>query len=541
VNRGDVESFFKTLLLGDFEENQNTAAQLLGGLISLVPVLDQVMDARDITGALFNINQKGGFKGASTDQLVSLGFAAFGAIPEVGSAFKTVFKPVWKERRAAKGAVNGGLQAIEQLLGMRKGGAIGWVRKEVLGQWVPRTTQAIAAVNAALAACISLTEFMATASGWKDWLIPDSIQKLAKALLPGLKGLQGKLDEPLQRASNEIRAFLEDLLGEQAAAVVMAVGQRAAVASAVPATRTRSGHNAAAEKTKGKAPTRQVDKKVGGAHEADASKSAGPVHSAMQRTSKALQNMAAREKGLIGEHIVDYHELKRLGGNWTHDTPTGHWSPETIRKINCDKRPVNISLADLPKVTQPGIDAVWEHDGHYTVTEAKASASIGAVYGLGKFKEKKGLIPVVSGLSPDHQLLHYVLSDSSDKQGSQTPMMQMSFAWVKDRALTERLAPKVLANIQAERVARRTVLITLESVGALEHVEALADQHLGKPRQDVHSHLEHERTREWDGAAIDVVERVRLKAHEMKQASKTTEAEATTSPTKKTKIKKNSK
>ncbi len=135
--RGQIESFFRTLLLGDFEEDQNFAAQIVGGLISMIPVLDQVMDARDITGTLFRINQRGGFNKAGTDELVNLGFAAFGAIPEVGSAFKTVFKPLWRERRAAKGAVHSGLQAVEGLLGLGKGGAIRWVRQELLGKWGP--------------------------------------------------------------------------------------------------------------------------------------------------------------------------------------------------------------------------------------------------------------------------------------------------------------------------------------------------------------------------------------------------------------------
>ena len=91
MSRSAVESFFRTLLLGDFEENQNTAAQIVGGLIGLIPVLDQVLDARDITGTLYKVNQAGGFKNASTDQVVNFGFAAFGAIPEVGSVFKGAF------------------------------------------------------------------------------------------------------------------------------------------------------------------------------------------------------------------------------------------------------------------------------------------------------------------------------------------------------------------------------------------------------------------------------------------------------------------
>lgn len=377
MKRADIESFFRTLLLGDFDENQNNAALVVGGLLGLIPILDQVLDARDITGTLYKINRAGGFKNASTDQIVSFGFAAFGAIPEVGSVFKGVFKPLWKERRAVKGAVHSGLNAVESMLGMKKGGAIAWIRKELLGKWAVRTQQAIALANQALAATIELTEFLATASGWKDYLVPDSIQALAKELLPGLKGLRGQLAAPINRASNEIHAFLSDLLGEQAAAVVMAVGERAAAGSAVPGSRARTGHNAAAVQPQGRVTTRHREERVGGKPKADARQGGGPVHTAVQATRKTLANLAMREKGLIGEHIVDYHELQRLSGTWPHDKQTGAWSPTTVQKLNVDKRPVNLALHDLPKVTQPGLDAVWQHGEQLTVTEAKASASVG--------------------------------------------------------------------------------------------------------------------------------------------------------------------
>jgi hypothetical protein len=522
MTRTDIESFFRTLLLGDFDEHQNTSAQLVGGLISLVPVLDQVMDARDITGALFRINQRGGMQHAGADQLVNLGFAAFGAVPEIGSAFKTVFKPLWKERRAAKGAMHGGADAVEHLLGMRKGGAIAWIRNELLGKWNARTQAAIGAVDAALAACIALTEFMASAGGWKEWLIPDSIQAMARELLPSLKQMQSQIRGALQRASNEIREFLQDLLGEQTAAAVMAVGQRAAIASAVPGTRSRSGHNAAAAKPQGSAPARQPQRQIQGKDEANAQRGGGPVHTAVQRTARGLKDLAAREKGLIGEHVADYHEARRLGGAWPHDRTGGAWSPVTVRKLNVDKRPVNLSLQDLPKVNRPGIDAVWEHQGRYTVTEAKASASIAAAHGFGKYKEGKGIIPVVRGLNPDHQLLHYLLSDSSDKGGAQGPLMQMSKGWVEDRSRREGLQPSVatsLAERNAARFSRRVVLVTFEADGAVDHAEALGDAHLGKTAAEVHSHMDHSVTREWEAAAIDAVEAARVRAHEAKKAA----------------------
>lgn len=389
MKRADIESFFRTLLLGDFDENQNNAALVVGGLLGLIPILDQVLDARDITGTLYKINRAGGFKNASTDQIVSFGFAAFGAIPEVGSVFKGVFKPLWKERRAAKGAVHSGLNAVESMLGMKKGGAIAWIRKELLGKWAARTQQAIALANQALAATIELTEFLATASGWKDWLVPDSIQALAKELLPGLKGLRGQLAAPINRASNEIHAFLSDLLGEQAAAVVMAVGERAAAGSAVPGSRARTGHNAADLHARGRVTPRHKEEKVGGKPKADAKKGGGATHGAIQRTAGTLIDVTNAALGVSGEHIADYICAEKFGWGraWkAHDKGIeGKWSKEPSKDA-----PGKLSRGGKPKMpgvlykltdgsNGVGLDAVWRAEGHndgkpYAIVEAKASA-----------------------------------------------------------------------------------------------------------------------------------------------------------------------
>jgi hypothetical protein len=82
MNRSDIESFFKTLILGDFDENPNTAAYIVGGIISLIPIVDQVMDARDVSGALYRINAQGGFDTATSDQLVNLGLLPSAAFPK---------------------------------------------------------------------------------------------------------------------------------------------------------------------------------------------------------------------------------------------------------------------------------------------------------------------------------------------------------------------------------------------------------------------------------------------------------------------------
>jgi hypothetical protein len=526
MNRADVESFFKTLILGDFEENQNSSAQLIGGLIAMIPVLGQVMAARDITGTLFNIGTKGGFKNATSVELVNLGFAAFGAVPEVGPVFKLVFKPMWKERQLAKGVVSSGLHAIETMLGMAKGGAIGWIRKEVLGKWASLTVQAIAAVNLGIESCIQLAEFLSTAGSWQSWLIPSSVQALAKELLPQLQALRGTVNEPLQRASNEMHEFLVDVLGEHAAAVAMAVTTNVAMASAVPATRTHTGHNAADRQPRGSVPTREGSHVVGASERTDAKPGSGGFHAGVKRTLKAIGKPLTQVKGLIGEHTVDYHELARLKGNWAHDEAHGHWAPETVRKLNDKRRgdnqhkgPIHILLTDLPEVSRSGLDAVWESNGHYTVTEAKASAGMAAVYAFGKYKEKQGWIPVITGVSTSEQELHYVLSDYSDKGGVDTPLMQMSRGWVKDRAVREGLQIAARNALFANQCERRVVLVTLESQGALDHANALERVATGHVGTEIPEHNDHGIVLAWASDSIDAVEAARSAAHRAKIAA----------------------
>ncbi len=386
--RSEVEAFFRTLILGDFEANQNTAAQIVGGLASMIPVLDQVLDVRDIAGSLYLINQRGGFKGATTDDIVNLAFAAFGAIPVVGSAFKTVFKPLYRHRKAAQGAVQGGLQAMERMLGMKKGGALTWIRKELLDKWPARTQEAVAKAEAALESVIALTHFLATASGWKDYLVPDSIQSMAASALQGLQQLRGGIRTPLERGSREIHELLKDLIGEQAAAVVLAVGMPAAPASARAGTRTKGGHNAAAQKPKGSVPARQAQDKTGGTPSTAKKQGGGPVDNQVLNTAQSVADLANDALGVSGEHIADYICADKFGwapGWQQHDDGhTGGWkvkpSAEQPGKLSSGGKPkVRHALYKLTDgANGTGIDAVWHTTGKnggkkYAIVEAKAS------------------------------------------------------------------------------------------------------------------------------------------------------------------------
>lgn len=142
-------------------------------------------------------------------------------------------------------------------------------------------------------------------------------------------------------------------------------------------------------------------------------------------------------------------------------------------------------------------------------------------------------------MNPDHELLHFPLSDSSDKRGAVQPLVQMSLGWVEDRSTNEGL-PAVAAVALRRAKNRRVLLVTFESEGALDHAQALADIHLGKADPDVHPHVDHGITREWEAGAIDAVVYARGEAYRQRTTTGGTTPgdEAAAKPSKPSKPKK---
>jgi hypothetical protein len=522
--RSQVEQFFRTLVLGDFEDQPQTAATIVAGLLSMVPGLDQVMDVRDIAANLYRINAAGGLATATPAQKVNLAFACFGAIPTIGSVVRTVLQPLWRERHLAKGLVNGGLEAIEVMLNMRKGGAVRWLRAELLARWPARVQEAIAQADAALQACEGLLTFLSTAGGFKRWLIPHSIQLLAREALPGMQAMRSQISATLQEAAEEIRLFLADLLGEQAAEAMMTLGAAAVQDSALTGSRSRQharrpAHNAADPNTSGKDIQREKGKKVQGEALTEGAKSASPVHSTQARMRESFGKIAFQQTGLLGEHIVDCLELERLGGkaHWEHDDEKPMPPSAPVRKLNCDKRPVNLHPRDRHKVPHPGIDAVWQHDGKYTVTEAKARANS---FALKATAEKFVPKTVKSKLSADEELLYALLGTSKSGEGDGKVLVQMSEDWVKDRASREGLDGRGQRALKRLDCDRRVVLVTFETPGAAAHVEALCDIQAGLPIEQVEVHETHAQQKVWSGRAIDHVAKIKEKQESNKKQTK---------------------
>jgi hypothetical protein len=493
---GTCTQFLEDLILGDFNEEQMVSAQIIGGLISLIPVVDQVMDARDVSGSLFRIHKHGGFAKATLDQKVNLGFAAFGVVPEIGSAFKTVFKPLYKERKAIKGAFNGGVAMIERMLGKRKGGAVRWVKTL---NWAGNTQAAIVQANAALASCIEMLEYIAVG----HWWCPAALTQLAHDALPGMRAMRGRLDGPIREASAEIKKFLEQMLGEHAAAVAMAV---ATGAVSLPRGSAASHPHGAHPSTH--APPRSTPHahtQVQNQARTNGRTTGARVANVVQRTAYgAYSALNYAAKGLMGEHIVDHHviENKGWGLNWSrHDMrggpgqQPGGWAGAP-KKLNDKETPIFLCVPSA-HVLSSGIDSAWlTHRApphQYAIVEAKANMNPAAklVTLLG---EAKGGPAAGSAPSRGSGRRKTVVAPSAT--GASTPpgagsapkskpnmVMQMSHQWILDRIKKE--FPRYEADMKrgGRNYSRHVFLVSpleaAEHVGAIEKI--MADGLIGNP------------------------------------------------------------
>lgn len=411
----DIVEFFKDLILGDFKKEQGKAAMVVGGAISLIPVIDQIMDVRDVSGMIYRIGRKGVSR-ANKDDWIDMALAAFGCIPEVGSLFKTIVKPLRKYRKEAGAAAAGGNVMIEAMLGKGKGAAIKFMKTF---QWAQNTQLAIETAMGALDNCVELLTIMST----RPWWVPPELAYLARDLKPQVEGVRGPLKTGIAQGARALKAMVEDMLGEDALWVAEKVAAAATVAGNPAAKRDhRAGaaHPHSATPQRGGTPSARSDSKVTPAKAKEAtSRGKGKEHkpvsdsnrqssdggsAPVKHTSRPIRQVLAEIKfgprGLIGEHMADYYHMEHVlgkAGAWPHGNVHGKWRSEYPRIVgpeNKHERPSELIPEDLAKVYSHGIDTIWQiNENTYHFIEAKFSESVYSLEGRLKKNIKEGLVP----------------------------------------------------------------------------------------------------------------------------------------------------
>lgn len=398
----DITKFCEDLILGDFEEEPSNAAMIVGGVISLIPVAQQVLNVRDISGMIYRISRKGA-RNCSKDDWVDLALAAFGCIPELGSLFKTIVKPLWKGRKLLKGALRGEA-FVSGMLGKAKGKAITFIRTL---DWASNTQIAIQQMDNALTGCDQLLGELEQS----HWWLPDSVQGLAHDLRPGLQSIRGPLHTGIQQGTQALQEFVTDLIGEDGyrvaqmatAAASAASGGRTAGAHAGhepsrPSRSTESSHPSAREQTPASRKTPPAEKQQEKHKDQQDTKrqqvepGGGPQTVASRVTRAAWTAISTRYRGLVGEHMAHYHHMSLHAPNaWPHGKVVkeeknidADWkgTKRLVTEQNKPATPTELVPEHLVRINQNGVDGVWSLGSQvFHFVEAKASESAGALFG----------------------------------------------------------------------------------------------------------------------------------------------------------------
>jgi hypothetical protein len=542
----EIVEFFKDLILGDFEQDQGKAAMIVGGAISLVPVVDQIMDVRDVAGMIYRLGRKGVSR-ATRDDWVDMALAAFGCIPEIGSLFKTVIKPLRKYRKEAGAAAAGGNVMIEAMLGKGKGAAIKFLKTF---QWAQNTRLALEIAMDALDNCVALLTLLST----PRWWLPAELQHLALDLKPQVEGVRGPLRAGIAQGATALQEMIKDMLGEDAlwvaknvATAATVVGNPAAKHNHTPGaahphsgtphpsskTPERKGSPATTAKTK--EPTSpgkgKEHKPVGDSNRQSSDGGSAPVKHTSRPIQQLLSEIKTGPRGLIGEHMADYYHMEHVlgkAGAWPHGNIHGEWRSEYPRIVGPDnkhERPSELVPEDLAKVNLAGVDTIWQTDGNtYHFIEAKFSETVYGLFGRLQKKIKDGTIPQPPTTLNDREHMLWSLL-SEPKKGTQMgkrwtrkstdmPAMQ-STSNLKNRWVYLMLGLTSNTNPFATGLHPSTLKLTA-APGVEDHIAATLELLASNDYYNIELHNKHKKTHgiteTFNKSEIDRIEKARILA-----------------------------
>lgn len=435
--KDDAVSFLK----GD---NNAPWAILAESVIGCIPVLGQLVDARDIIKGLIEVSAAPTSPAAWFNLITAL----IGLVPGGGDAAK-------RSMRAVKSGAVHTDELLDMIRRLYKGDPEKLL-KEVLD---------VSKLRKQLDAILSNPKL-------REHLGPESSKRL--------DSIQRNLGQQFDAFKREIDGWLTK-------------GRRTS-ANGGTSTKATAGAPAVKPNTQAKSGAQAKTKQGDGA-------SSNTPNAATQRTAR-FKSLTQKVLGVLGEHMADYHcqDVKGWGRKARHDS-----GEKNSAKLNDSGHMVQLWPC-VPRGR--GIDAVWSTPGGkkpYAVIEAKASydptKSLGAL--LGEAGDKAG-----SDGSSGGTLRRRSGAGGTSSQGASAirqtngKVTQMGKSWVNTRLLKATGTKRIASDISTNGYSRYVLFFSIPHAAA--HAEALilcASGHVSKHE----SHAAHHLTREWGDADIDKV------------------------------------
>lgn len=435
-----------------FVKGDNNApwAILAETVIGCVPVLGQIVDARDIIKGLIEVS------GAPASPLAwfNLITALIGLVPGGGDAAKRSLR-----------AVKSGAANVDDLLAM--------IRRIYDGdpEKLLRKVLDVSALRKQLDTILDN---------------PNLLRRLSPEVRQSVDTIQRNLGKQFDAFKKEVDGWL-------------AKGRKTS-AQTPPATKHAPGTPPAKPKTQAQAGTSAK----GQHHNPTASNTANGA----TKRSERFKSLSNKVLGILGEHMADYHcqDVKGWGTKAHHDK--GQKNPA---KLNDASHLVQLWPI---QIRGRGIDAVWKNKGAkpYAVIEAKASydptKKLRALLGEAGDKTERGGNNSGAGANRGGGAGRRGGGNPGPTATRQTngKVTQMSHGWIEKRLKTMTLSDaKAQIDLRTRKEKAYTRHVLFFSIPqAVSHAEALILHTAGKSL-DASMHATHQVTREWTDSDIEKV------------------------------------
>lgn len=190
-------------LQGDFNKSPTTGQIVTGGLISMIPFVDQLCDVRDVVANCMALDTEE--QRADPENWFALGLTCIGFVPEIGSAVKTVAKSAMHSGARLIDVIKH-MEWIERLVAKLK---VPWGRAPM--QWLRKFDwmgAAKAAGSAAKGAFENALKKVEAAAKWAVGAIKQRLLKLADTF----KAVIARVEAAIRDAAAKVRDKVRDLL-----------------------------------------------------------------------------------------------------------------------------------------------------------------------------------------------------------------------------------------------------------------------------------------------------------------------------------------
>jgi hypothetical protein len=196
-------------LQGDFNKNPTTGQMITGGLLSMIPFVDQLCDVRDVTANCIILSTEDGR--ADSSNWIALGLTCLGFVPLIGSAVKTVAKVCIRKGAKLLDLIKQ-MEWLEALVVKTKGLQIPWGRAPL--DWLRTFDWQAAAKQAADVAVKAFQNALEKVRAAIDWAVGGVKAKLQR-LAEGFSHMIERVGKSLQDAATQVRAKIGELLSKE--------------------------------------------------------------------------------------------------------------------------------------------------------------------------------------------------------------------------------------------------------------------------------------------------------------------------------------